>query len=537
MINKTAADDQNNTYKFAFAWILLTLSLLFAVFFTEWQYLRLNQQNQILFSSAKFSFRFEQLLNSVLKSALSLNIEDKSLSACNTNLLPAMQSVVFNNPLIAGMVISDRGNTIHCATVEINGELPPATFQNPMLWGPLKINKDNKEVFLLEYRMGSYNIGIYLLKSLVINTLKNADSEFEYIGIYDHNNKKIMAGSGDINVINNNLLEQHNHDLVSTTVQQDKSGNIILPLQSLDNVDIIAHSKTQSVYWPLLFIFPGTLLMLSGLSYLLYCYLKKVLLYRYSLQYALNLAIKLNQFYPVYQPIWNISQNRYCGAEVLVRWHSDFDKIIMPASFIDEAERSGIIINITLQLIEKALAECEILLQKFPYFYLTFNMSPSHFLDNDFLSTFKALCIKYHTPAQQIILELTEQELFDQKNDDVVNTMQALRDSGFSLAIDDFGTGHASITYLRRFPFNYLKMDKIFIQAIGTGAVTETLNKPIIEMANLLGLTVVAEGVESKKQLAYLQENKVNLIQGWLFSRAMTGEKLSNFIDTGSNNE
>ncbi len=111
--------------------------------------------------------------------------------------------------------------------------------------------------------------------------------------------------------------------------------------------------------------------------------------------------------------------------------------------------------------------------------------------------------------------------------------MHDLRIRGYSLAIDDFGTGHASIQYLQHFPFNYLKIDKIFIQAIGTGAITETLNQAIIHLAHHMELNIIAEGVETEEQLQFLLKNRINFMQGWYFAKALSYEYLVRMIEGG----
>jgi len=109
--------------------------------------------------------------------------------------------------------------------------------------------------------------------------------------------------------------------------------------------------------------------------------------------------------------------------------------------------------------------------------------------------------------------------------------MNDLRAAGFLLAVDDFGTGHASISYLQHFPFNYLKIDQLFISAIGTGAITEVLNKSIIQMAKNLKLHIIAEGVETAVQIDFLQAHDVSLMQGWYFAPAMPIEQLLDFLN------
>lgn len=105
--------------------------------------------------------------------------------------------------------------------------------------------------------------------------------------------------------------------------------------------------------------------------------------------------------------------------------------------------------------------------------------------------------------------------------------MQELRQAGFSLAVDDYGTGHASISYLQHFPFNYLKIDKLFVQAIGSNDIIESLNDAIIQMAKGLNLVTIAEGVETKDQANYLANNGVRLQQGWYYSKGLSIAELT----------
>ena len=198
----------------------------------------------------------------------------------------------------------------------------------------------------------------------------------------------------------------------------------------------------------------------------------------------------------------------------------------MPDLFIEEAENSQLIIPITLQLIDKAFFECEAYLHENNDFYFSFNFSAMHFKNADFLKDFHRLCLKHQISSHQIMIELTERQLLNQDDMDLVKCLKELRQGGFRIAIDDFGTGHASISYLQNFPFNYLKIDQSFIQAIGTGAITETLNEAIIHLAKQLQLNIIAEGVETSLQVDYLKSHQVQLMQGWYFSHPLTAEKL-----------
>ncbi len=216
--------------------------------------------------------------------------------------------------------------------------------------------------------------------------------------------------------------------------------------------------------------------------------------------------------------------------EVLLRWETKHGEIIMPDSFIMEAEESGLIIPITLQLIEITFKEIQDILKANPLFYLSINLCAAHFIDPDFFDKFYQVQREYSIASTQILLEVTERNLFDAQNEIYLQRMQELCNKGFSLAIDDYGTGHASLSYLQHFPFSYLKIDKLYVQAIGTKAITELLNDAIFDLAKKLNLIIIAEGVETKEQAEYLLKNGVQLLQGWYFSKALSIEQLKSLL-------
>jgi sensor c-di-GMP phosphodiesterase-like protein len=148
-----------------------------------------------------------------------------------------------------------------------------------------------------------------------------------------------------------------------------------------------------------------------------------------------------------------------------------------------------------------------------------------HFFEQ--LDTLRAY---YAIQSKHLVFEVTERELLNVNDALLTSKMKTLRDAGFSMAVDDFGTGHASISYLRHFPFNYLKIDKLFIHAIGTHAITESLNDAIIKMAQGLDLTIIAEGVETQEQIDYLVSNKVRYLQGWYFSKGVSIDAIKDLL-------
>lgn len=266
------------------------------------------------------------------------------------------------------------------------------------------------------------------------------------------------------------------------------------------------------------------------ISYFSYFLLQNLLRRYYFLDWSIKKAIKNKQFYPIYQPLFNTQLNDYSGAEVLLRWKDNDDVIIMPDFFITEAERTGLIIPITLQIIDIALNEIQNILHTQPHFLLSFNIGALHFIDSSFFNQFYQLLDNYKISSKQILLEITERDLLDINNKIYIKKMQELREKGFSLAVDDYGTGHASISYLQYFPFNYLKIDKLFIHAIGTKAITESLNDAIIDLAKKINLIIIAEGVETREQVNYLLKNEIQFLQGWHFSKALSIEQLKSLL-------
>lgn len=279
----------------------------------------------------------------------------------------------------------------------------------------------------------------------------------------------------------------------------------------------------------------GAFVLLISLFF--YYFLNTVLTAENSLRFILKKALKNKEFYPVYQPIYNTHHKDYLGVEVLLRWRTRNEEILMPDLFIREAEETGLIIPISLHIMEIAFQELYPILNKNPLFHTAFNISALHFTDPDFFNSFYKMIAQYHINPQQILLEITERDLLEKNNEVFVNQMQKLRHLNISLAIDDYGIGYSSITYLQFYPFNFLKIDKLFIQAIGTKAITESLNDAIIDLAKRVGLIVIAEGVETQEQVDYLLKNQIPWLQGWYFSKALSIKQLKQLLAKGESHE
>ncbi|MDP1603819.1 MAG: EAL domain-containing protein [Legionella sp.] len=517
MITELHIKHQYFHQKLLILWIGFTVFCVALLTFYQWQHVRSQVTTQFERDANHFAFKFDEIIENILTSFDSGALYSKNRPSCE-ELLPHLQSIVFNNFYIAGIVINDLDNNFVCETAVSDRPLPAPLSKDPTLFGPLKINKTSNNVFLLQTHLGQYHVGIYILEQFFADLFRYSASKFQMIALYDTNQKKMIFHTGK--EISNPAVFLERLSRRAKLINTSGDNEIVVPLQNLDNIDLVITSP-RNLIKPLALNLSLQILPLLFFFWLFYTYYRRMMNKRFSLAYALESALKSNQFYPVYQPVRDESKDAFCGAEVLIRWRTDFNEVVMPDYFIHEAEKSGLIVPITLQLMKKALRECQPLFHTNSDFRLSFNLTPVHFKNERFFNNFYNLCIFYNIRPQQIMLELTERELFNEVDTQVTAQMNELRAKGFSLALDDFGTGQANINYLQHFPFNYIKIDKLFISTIGTGAITEALNQGIINMAHSLGLEVIAEGVESKIQLDYLRKNDVNYIQGWFYARDM----------------
>jgi c-di-GMP phosphodiesterase len=240
-------------------------------------------------------------------------------------------------------------------------------------------------------------------------------------------------------------------------------------------------------------------------------------------------ALADGQFQVYYQPVLDTATGACVGGESLLRWHHPQLGVLLPDTFIPAAEESGFIVELTRWLMARLVTDMGQLLREHPDFHISLNVSPGHLNDPRVLHDIEEILGK-HIPLQQIVFEITEHQLIVDDDDRVLHVLQKIRALGTPIAIDDFGSGYSSLKYLSRFPFDYLKIDKAFVDAIGTESVTAGLVDTIVQMANKLKLKTIAEGVERAVQLQHLRALKVDFLQGWMFSKAVPADQFRAFV-------
>lgn len=255
---------------------------------------------------------------------------------------------------------------------------------------------------------------------------------------------------------------------------------------------------------------------------------------RLQLEIQLRRAVDEQQLQVFYQPKLCLRTGRLDSAEALVRWHHPQRGMVAPGEFIGLAEETGLISAIGEFVLRKACWQaCEWQRQGMAPIRVSVNLSVHQLRQGKLVSLVRQVLEETGLAPQWLELELTESQLLDSV-EHIITTFQQLRDLGLKLAIDDFGTGYSSLSYLRRFPVDYVKIDRAFISGLGDGTEDAAIIQAIISMAHSLGLKVVAEGVENQSQLEFLRSHGCDEVQGYLISRpieatAMAGILLQSF--------
>jgi sensor c-di-GMP phosphodiesterase-like protein len=236
----------------------------------------------------------------------------------------------------------------------------------------------------------------------------------------------------------------------------------------------------------------------------------------------LTIAVNKHEFIVYYQPIVELKTRRCIGAEALLRWRRPDGTEVSPDYFIPIAEESGLIRPITDQLIHQVLKDLKDFLKQHPDIHVAVNLCADDIKTGRVLPVLQAALKDSGVRPQQIWLEATERGFMDIEA--ARKTITLARDFGYTVAIDDFGTGYSSLSYLQGFPLDTLKIDKSFVDTIGTDSATSSVTPHIINMAKTFNLKIIAEGVETQAQADYLLEHQVEYGQGWLFAKAMSAE-------------
>jgi diguanylate cyclase (GGDEF)-like protein len=251
---------------------------------------------------------------------------------------------------------------------------------------------------------------------------------------------------------------------------------------------------------------------------------------RRQLELDLRAAIKEGGFELNFQPLYSLAERRLTGFEALIRWNHPTRGRVNPAEFIPLAEETGLIIPIGEWVLREACHQASIWPADVS---VAVNVSPKQFAATGIASTVLSALSASGLPTQRLELEITE-SIFIADVDATLATLHSLRNLGVKIALDDFGTGYSSLSYLRSFPFDKVKIDKSFVEDLGTSSNGHAMIRAITTLANALGMETLAEGVEDIAQYEVLEREGCQNIQGYLFSRPVAANAVAGLLRDGA---
>jgi diguanylate cyclase len=249
--------------------------------------------------------------------------------------------------------------------------------------------------------------------------------------------------------------------------------------------------------------------------------IEDLLKHRKNLERELHTAIRTREFSLLYQPRIDLTQSSMDGVEALVRWEHRERGILLPAHFIPAAEETGLITPLGDWILTRACAWASARSR----ITVAVNISPIQFRSAQFVASVHRILERTSLSPDRLELEVTENVLLE-NTDQSLATLRELRRLGVCLSLDDFGTGYASLSYLLRFEFDKIKIDRSFVQRLGMQAHAESIIRSILTLAHNLGMRVCAEGVETAAQLEFLRDERCDEAQGFLFSQPLTPQEL-----------
>ncbi len=250
---------------------------------------------------------------------------------------------------------------------------------------------------------------------------------------------------------------------------------------------------------------------------------------RRSMQRKLERAVGQNEFFLLYQPKVD-REGDIIGAEALARWNSADLGIVPPDTFIPVVEQSGLIVEFGREILRNACHNWPKIMAGYESVHqLAVNLSPFQFCQPDLVNSIRDILEETGFDASRLELEITETGIMQDQND-AVGKLRELTAMGIKVAIDDFGTGYSSLKQLKDFPVDTIKIDKSFLENLNYSQKSSTIINAIIGLSHDLGFSVVAEGVENREQLDFLQQAGCDIYQGYLFGKPMSEKEFTTLL-------
>ncbi|BBN81255.1 diguanylate phosphodiesterase [Pseudoalteromonas sp. A25] len=474
-------------------------------------------------------------LNSQLKEIDVFLSQAHSLDVnCPPQTVFQLRQQVFKNPAMSEIgIVNQKGQLLCNSYGQLN---PPIQTSIPLkteglrYHGPIISEYMEASAFVLaRTRSDGYEVNVLLPSDWLRHILELEQySALDFIALVDSETGVPIILQGNYSLPLNTSLFPLHMPLQAKGQFDDGQDKFLYaqPLEALPKLAIVASSDSTSIFavasssltaLAMLYVFVWV-----ALSFLHHHYELRQL----SLKSQLKQAIAKKQLFNVYQPLIDAKTQQIVGVEVLIRWQHPSEGELGPAYFIPEAERSGAIVEISIAQVNTAVEELQPLLAQSPNFKVSFNVNGQLLCCNDYLSAL----YRAHQKINALTIELTERDVLSQNQ--VKRTLEQLVNTGIEVAVDDFGTGYSGLQYLQSFPIDLLKIDQSFVASIGLDNLQSPVLNAVIEMANKLDKKLIAEGVETPHQAAYLLSKGVTVHQGWCYYKALKIGALTKIAQT-----
>jgi sensor c-di-GMP phosphodiesterase-like protein len=422
------------------------------------------------------------------------------------------------------------GNRIVCSSlgVEVDGiDLGPVDIVRPSgarLWLNVEFPFENGVKFLAMEREGFVAI---IHKDLPIDTTTHVKGAS--LATIAYPEARVITASGHIEpkwvsaiAVKSTTFIDNNYVVAVAAPTKYHIGAICaLPISEID----------KRIYVTSLVTIPVGLLASVLLAWVMF----QIAKLRTAMPAVIKSALRRKEFFLEYQPMVELSTGKWIGAEALIRWRRAKGEIVKPDVFIPIAEDSGLIQEMSQYVVDEIAAEAGELFRRFPDFHIGINLAAADLHDDATVLMLRKLAAATGARRSCIIVEATERSFTDHNL--AGNVIAKLRAEGFPVAIDDFGTGYSSLSYLERIKFDYLKIDKSFVDTLNTDAPTSEVILHIISMAKSLKIEMIAEGVETEMQAQFLREHGIQYAQGWLYGTSLPLAELLHALETSASKQ
>ncbi|WP_323666748.1 EAL domain-containing protein [Pectobacterium punjabense] len=456
------------------------------------------------------------------------NLEEYRLPYCDTPHLNVLRKVAYDNDYIQDIVYID-GNRPRCSSMlnDINTMFLPApdfVYKNAYgVWynveSPLNRNKR------MIYVGATHHLVVLNPRSFLDIPSYSHNIQSALLERKKQDGQVILSDSIGDGVFSRLITGENRTDRFYI----DNKYYVLKPLSNSDLALVVSADKPVSTARYLTIFFSALPLFLL-LSLLLSALISRRTLTIQSPRYVLNQALKQKEFELYYQPIIALNTAQVVGCEALIRWHHSDGRVIMPDSFIPMLRQTGLMKALTLYVIDEAIQTACVLKKTYPEMFVSINLEAAEFEDISIFNYLVEHIAAHDLEGANINVELTESSMIEPQKAGLM--VELYQQKGIDVAIDDFGTGYAGLSYLERVKANTLKIDKSFVWNINNHSPTDIVLSHIVSMAHCLNQQIVAEGVETPIQEAYLKSLGVAYAQGWLYSKALTQEGLLAFLAT-----